>query len=162
MLTASATMCAAFLLLVPPADAQTRVPPFAFVSLDDSNVVISDASLEGKTYLVDFWASWCPPCVEEMPALTRAYEKFRERNFEIVSLSFDKSTSQIRRFRSKRWAMPWKHGLVERGFSDYLAVAFQVMNIPRAVLVSTDGIIVAEDEELRGEFLEKTIERFLK
>jgi thiol-disulfide isomerase/thioredoxin len=144
------------------AEAQTAAPDFAVVSLDDSSALVSNAMLKGKVYLVDFWATWCPPCVEELPELSRLYEKYRGRNFEIVSLSLDNSGEQVRRFRAKRFAMPWLHGLVERGFGDYLAAVFRVKNIPRQVLVDSTGFIVAEDDELRGALLEKTLEKYLR
>ena len=140
----------------------STVPQFAVESLDDPSALISDQSLRGKTCLIDFWATWCPPCVEEIPFLARAYEKFHERKFEILSLSFDKSPEHIHLFRSRRFSMPWLHGFVERGFGSYIAQAFRVENIPRQVLVDPEGHILAVDEELRGEKLEPTLEKFLR
>jgi thiol-disulfide isomerase/thioredoxin len=138
------------------------VPRFAVESLDDPGVLISDESLLGKTCLVDFWATWCPPCVEEIPVLTKAYEKYHERGLEILSLSFDRSPEQIKSFRAKKFPMPWLHGYVERGFGSYIAEAFHVENIPRQVLIGPDGRILALDEELRGEKLEMTLEKNMR
>lgn len=138
------------------------VPRFAVESLDDPGVLISDESLHGKTCLVDFWASWCPPCVEEIPVLAKAYEQYRDRKFEILSLSFDRSPDQVRAFRSKRFAMPWLHAFVERGFGSYIAQAFGVENIPHQVLIGPDGRILAVDDELRGEKLAQTLESILR
>ena len=94
--------------------------------------------------------------------LSRMYEKFHAMNFEIVSLSFDKSSEQVQRFRKKSYRMPWLHGLVERGFGDYLAEVFAVKNIPRQILVNPEGNIIAEDEELRGTRLEATLDKLLR
>jgi thiol-disulfide isomerase/thioredoxin len=137
------------------------VPHFAVASLDDPGTLISEESLRGRTCLVDFWATWCPPCVEEIPHLAKAYEKFHARGFEILSLSFDKSPEQIKLFRSKRFPMPWLHGYVERGFGSYIAEIFRVENIPRQVLIGPNGDILATDEALRGSRLETTLEQYL-
>jgi thiol-disulfide isomerase/thioredoxin len=137
-----------------------KVPAFAVVLIDSSSV-LSNESLLGKIYMVDFWATWCPPCVEELPVLTKMYEKYHDRGFEIVSMSFDRSAAVVQRFRAKRFPMPWYHTIVTRGFGDYLAIAFGVTNIPRAVLVDRQGNIVAEDDALRGDRLERTLGRFL-
>ncbi len=143
------------------AGAQTPAPHFALVSLDDSATLISQETLRGKTVLLDFWATWCPPCVEEIPELARVYEKFKGRNFEIVSLSFDKTAQHVQRFRAKHHPMPWLHAIVERGFGDYISEAFGVQNIPRQILLDPEGRIIAEDEELRGTRLEVTLSRHI-
>jgi thiol-disulfide isomerase/thioredoxin len=142
-------------------DSLATVPRFAVESIDNPGLLISDESLRGRTCLVDFWASWCPPCVEEIPLLTRMYEKYRERGFEILSLSFDRSPEQVKAFRAKKFPMPWLHGYVERGFGSYLAEIFRVENIPRQVLIGPDGRVLATDEALRGDRLERTLEEHL-
>ena len=148
-------------LLPVSAPAQQQAPQFAIVSLDDSTKLISTESLRGKTVLLDFWATWCPPCVEEIPELARVYEKFKDHGFEIVSLSFDKSVAQVQRFRTRRHPMPWLHALVERGFGDYISDMFEVLNIPRQILLDPEGRIVAQDDELRGERLESTVAKWV-
>ena len=151
----------AVLFTAPSLTAQTAAPPFTVVSLDDSTKLISTESLRGKVVLIDFWATWCPPCVEEIPELTRVYGLYKDRGFEILSLSFDKTAGHVRRFRSKHFAMPWLHAIVERGFGDYISELFHVLNIPRQILIDPDGRIVAEDEALRGAQLEGTVSRFV-
>ena len=90
------------LILAAAAPAQTSAPPFAIVCLDDSSMLISNESIKGKYYLIDFWATWCPPCVEEIPELSRVYEKYKGRKLEVLSLSFDKSPLQIQQFRKTK------------------------------------------------------------
>lgn len=126
------------------------VPAFVFRSLDDSSAYISSASLAGTVYLVDFWATWCPPCVEALPELEKTYEEFHPRGFEIVSLSFDASDERVAQFRAKRFRMPWKHGRLEGGFGDIVAITFELQNIPHYVLVGRDGRILAEGDDLHG------------
>jgi len=144
------------------ASSQKRAPDFAFVSLDDTARMISNEQLAGKIYLLDFWATWCPPCVEEVPYLSKAYKKYKGKNFEIISLSFDDSREKVMKFRERKYSMPWIHGLVTRGFGDHLAQEFDVENIPRQILIDTEGYIIAEDDALRGEHLETTLAIYVK
>ena len=134
-------------------DGVREVPAFVFRSLDDPAEYVSSASLAGTVYLVDFWATWCPPCVEALPELEETYEQFHPRGFEIVSLSFDASDERVAQFRAKRFRMPWKHGRLEGGFGDIVAITFALQNIPHYVLVGRDGRILAEGDDLHGQRL---------
>lgn len=138
------------------------LPMFAFQTLEDSTIKVTNASIKGKWVLVDNWATWCGPCVGEMGALHAAYEKFKDKNFTILSVSFDRGTQEIARFRSNKWKMPWMHCFSPGVWKNDAARIFEVNGIPKPILVSPDGIIVAMEETLRGENLEKTLERFVK
>ena len=122
---------------------------------------VSRESMKGRYYLIDFWATWCGPCVGEMPSLHTAYEKFHGENFEVLSLSFDASPDKVDQFREAKWKMPWLHSFVSGGFGSDLAKNFEVMGIPKPILVGPNGTIVATEGDLRGANLEKTLERFL-
>ncbi|MDP4230474.1 MAG: thioredoxin-like domain-containing protein [Bacteroidota bacterium] len=137
------------------------IPDFEVALLDGSGKV-SNTSMLGKYYMIDFWATWCGPCVREMPAIHKAYEKFKGRKgFEILSLSMDAAESQIAPFRAKKWKMPWLHAFIPGVFEAELAKKFEVLGIPKPILVGPDGKVVAMQEELRGEELEKTLGKFL-
>jgi thiol-disulfide isomerase/thioredoxin len=136
-----------------PLWAQPKAPPFVFRSLDDTTRFISSEILEGKIYLVDFWATWCPPCVEALPELQEIHKEFGERGFNIVSLSFDASDERVRNFRQKRFAMPWLHGRLDGGFNDIIALSFALENIPHYILVDRDGSVIAEGNDIHGERL---------
>jgi thiol-disulfide isomerase/thioredoxin len=137
-----------------------KVPAFE-LELLDNGTTISNSSLLGKYYLIDFWATWCGPCVREMPAIHKAYERFKGRKgFEILSISMDGSVAQVAPFR-KKWPMPWMNAFIPGVFDAELAQRFEVAGIPKPVLVDATGSIVAMQEELRGESLEKTLEKFL-
>ncbi len=137
------------------------VPDFSVTALEDSKKVYSKSSLKGKYYLLDFWAVWCGPCIAEMDYLHKAYEKFKNKNFEILSLSFDPKPEDVIKFRNEKWKMPWLHSFVEGGFNSDLAKTFEVIGIPKPILVDKDGNIVAMDMDLRGERLEKTLAKVL-
>jgi thiol-disulfide isomerase/thioredoxin len=136
------------------------VPEFQ-VTLLDSDRTVSDKSLRGRYVLLDFWAVWCQPCVREMPILHDAFQQYKDRNFIILSLSFDRTPEDVRRFRIDKWAMPWLHAFIEDGFNSDLAKDFEVWGIPRPVLISPEGMILAVDGDLRGDRLLTTLKQYL-
>ncbi len=138
-----------------------EVPPFE-VKLIGSEQTVSNRSLLGSYYLMDFWAVWCGPCRAEMPNLHKVYKDYKDAGFKILSLSFDPRISDVERFRAGEWPMPWLHTFVKGGFRSELAKNFEVRGIPKPVLVGPDGKIVASGIQLRGENLAKTLKKFLK
>ncbi|HEY9167237.1 MAG TPA: thioredoxin-like domain-containing protein [Candidatus Kryptonia bacterium] len=136
------------------------VPDFSIKSFDDSTRLITNESLLGKTYIVDFWATWCGPCVGEMKHLHDAYNKFKDKGFIILSISLDASPADVIAFRKDKWPMPWLHAFVG-DWENTICKDFDVVAIPRPVLVDSKGKIVAMNNELRGAELDKTLERIL-
>lgn len=114
-------------------------PPFHLTDLDGHPVMLE--TFRGKVLLVDFWATWCPPCVKEMPEMHAMYEQYHKQGFEILSLAVDESPEKIAGFR-KKLPMPWSHVLLTGGRSHPLARALMVSTIPRAFLVGRDGTII--------------------
>lgn len=117
----------------------------------------------GKVVLIDFWATWCPPCRVEFPHLREAYQKFHDRGLEIVGLSLDAHhgipADNVRRFLKDSNA-PWE--VVYDGTAE-IAAQYQVSAIPTTFLVDgTTGTILARDDQLRGNALLKTLEKALK
>ena len=133
-------------------------PAFSAPLLEGGGTV-SRESLLGRYYLIDFWATWCKGCVEQLPLQEAAVEKFKGRGgFTILSVSLDTTAEQVKRFRESRWKMPWMHVLNGEDPKTSLSEAFQVYALPMAVLVDVRGVIVASGNALHGEQLEKTLE----
>jgi len=135
-------------------------PPFSVASLEDSTRTLTNADFSGKTTLIDFWATWCGPCVKEMDTLHRAYAEFHDRGFEILSVSLDRRRDAIEPFRG-RWPMPWQHVFLDTGFRHAFAKAYGVTSIPMPVLVGPSGEVLALGRELRGENLSRTLDQVL-
>ena len=138
------------------------IPAFDVQLLGEENTSrVSNTSMKGKFYMLDFWAVWCGPCRAEMPGLHAAYEEFGGDNFEILSISFDAAPDDVEEYRAKKWAMPWLHTFAEGNFQSELAQTFEVTGIPKPILVDPNGTIVAVGEELRGKKLSQTLARLL-
>jgi thiol-disulfide isomerase/thioredoxin len=137
------------------------VPDFE-VTLLDGKEKVSNKSLLGKFYLIDFWATWCNPCVAEMKNLQKAYEKYKDKNFVILSLSLDRKIEDIKKFRGGKWKMPWLHAFMYDEANKNVIKTFDVKSIPKPILVGFDGRIVATEISLRGENLQKTLADFIK
>ena len=137
-------------------------PGFSLPALGDAKTVYSLEGFKGKYLLIDFWATWCGPGRAEMPGMHKAWARFKAKPFEILSLSFDRKVEHIAPYRQQpATTMPWKHAFIEGGFQNPLSDAYGVKGIPKPLLISPEGKIVASGGQLRGEQLEKTLAKFL-
>lgn len=134
-------------------------PAFSLASFDQPGITYTSVGLNGRIVLIDFWATWCGPCIEEMPNLHQAYEKFKGRGFEILSVSLDEKPEVVKEFRRGRWKMPWLHSLLSS--NPEMKKQFEVVGIPKAVLIDRDGRIVAVGKDLRGRNLVQTLTRVM-
>jgi thiol-disulfide isomerase/thioredoxin len=113
-------------------------------------------SLKGKVVLVDFWATWCGPCIAEMPNIERAYDRYHGKGFEVIGVSLDRSAADITRFAEAR-TMKWTSINIED--SKALADRYGVNAIPFPVLVDQAGKVVST--RARGPELDRLLERLL-
>ncbi|HBQ21449.1 MAG: hypothetical protein A2Z91_04440 [Deltaproteobacteria bacterium GWA2_38_16] len=92
---------------------------------------------QGKVILINFWASWCPPCIMEMPALTAAYEKLKDKGFEILAISLDDDVKAAQKI-AKESKLPFKIFLDPEGHS---AQEYLVYGLPYTILLDREGKI---------------------
>jgi thiol-disulfide isomerase/thioredoxin len=129
------------------------VPAFRFASLDDTTVTYAPESFAGKIYLLDFWATWCGPCLGQMEYLHAAHDSLAARGLVMLSISLDKSADDVRKFRGGQWKMPWLHAFPSGQFQNEDIKRLEIVFIPRAALVGRDGKVLAVDDDLRGDAL---------
>lgn len=121
---------------------------------DGKEVALSDYVGKEKYVLVDFWASWCGPCREELPNVKAAYEKYKGKGLDIVGVSLDSNhDSWLKAIRELD--LPWHHLSDLKGWDCEGSQLYGVMGIPHTVLIDKNGTIIARD--LHGEGLQEKL-----
>ncbi len=133
-----------------------KAPNFVAETLDGQKISITN--LEGKYVLLDFWATWCGPCMPEIPHLKEIWNEHKDSNFLIVGISLDRNRRALANFLDER-DIHWPQIIETDVWESDIAESYNVVGIPRTYLINPKGKIVAKD--LRGEKMETEIEKYL-
>jgi cytochrome c biogenesis protein CcmG/thiol:disulfide interchange protein DsbE len=113
-------------------EATKKLSELNLLTIDGKEVKLSD--YKGKVVLVNFWASWCPPCKEEMPIFEKVYQKYNDKNFVILAVNMDTSEGAMKEFLEKnRYSFPIVRIKGEAGLN--------IPGLPTSYLVDKDGSV---------------------
>ena len=130
--------------------------PIDVTGYDKKPINLSD--LKGKVVMIDFWATWCHPCMLEMPNVIATYKKMHPKGFEIVGISLDQSEDDLKKFLATRDA-PWAQFFDGKVWKNEVSTLYGVESIPQSYLLDKDGNV--QGVGLRGAALGRAIERLL-
>jgi thiol-disulfide isomerase/thioredoxin len=124
-----------------PLQVGNEAPEFEAPTLDGRTVKLT--ALRGKVVLLEFWATWCGPCLQQVPKLTALYDKFAQhQRFVMLGISVDRNREKlVASVRDQE--MRWPQVFLEEGSKTPLAVSYRVVGIPTVVLVGPDGPVLA-------------------
>ncbi len=111
---------------------EQKLPDFEFITLDGKKVRLSD--YRGKVVLLNFWATWCPPCKEEMPIFEREYRRCKDKGFEILAVNMDTSANALENFLKEN-----RYSFTILRSSEELERELKLMGFPTSYLINGDG-----------------------
>ncbi len=140
-----------------PLNVGDPAPELAGKSLEGKEIRLAD--LRGKVVLLDFWATWCAPCVGELPNLKRAYDRYlADGKLVIIGISVDDDADRLRSFLKEK-DVPWTQISLGGTESNPIAKSYNVSGVPATFLIGPDGKVVAKD--LTGQALHDELAKLL-
>ena len=145
-------------------DAIAMLWPIEIGLPDLNNKLVKLDDYKGKVLLIDFWATWCGPCLAELPNVKNVYKEYHDKGFDIVSVSLDyEDRKPLDAY--KEWIteneMPWRHIYEGKGWDVSLVQKYFVSGIPAPFMIGKDGQIFAQGEDCAGPKLTETLEKAL-
>jgi thiol-disulfide isomerase/thioredoxin len=116
---------------------KTYAPDFSLEDLDGN--IITLASLGGKNLIINFWATWCPFCVDEMPDLQKLYENYKDEDLVVIAINIQESKSRVTKFLEDE-GIDLPILLDEKGTT---AITYGANSIPLTIAVNKEGVVVA-------------------
>lgn len=134
----------------------------SFMLLDTLGKEISLEQLRGKTILLEFWASWCIPCRKENPVYLDIYNKYKDRGFEIIAISFNKDNEKAEWLKAIRddKTQNWIHLSDLKGYQSPIYKLYEIGGLPQSYLLDRNGVIVGHN--LKGKELQDKLKLLLK
>lgn len=114
-----------------------KAPDFTLKDISGKSISLSD--LKGKTVMLDFWGTWCGPCIESIPELKALYQKYRNNNFEIVSVANDRNEEKWRSVVNNK-GMTWTNVIDQ---TEAVTKQYQIKAFPTLMLIDANGIFVS-------------------
>ncbi|MCY3886064.1 MAG: redoxin domain-containing protein [Gammaproteobacteria bacterium] len=131
-----------------------KAPEFTLASLEGTDVALYDVLAEKEVVLIDFWASWCGPCIADFPELKRLYAAYDDHGFEIVGVSIDSALEDWEQGSIDN-ELPWIDLGQMDGWEGAIATTYGVLAIPKGYLLDTNGCIL--EKNIRPARLEEVL-----
>ncbi|MFN0077822.1 MAG: TlpA family protein disulfide reductase [Prosthecobacter sp.] len=137
------------------ADLKNKPFELKFTAVDGKEVDVS--KLQGKVVLIDFWATWCGPCVAELPNVIKAYKELHPKGFEIVGISLDSDKAALEAFVKEK-GMEWPQYFDGKGWQNEISTKYGIESIPAMWLLNKKGMVVSTNAR---DGLEETVAKLL-
>jgi peroxiredoxin len=138
-----------------------QLPDFSFTDFAGKTRKLSE--FRGKYLLLEFWGTWCGPCVGEVPNFKKAYEKYQSRGFEILGMDQDKELESVKKFVAEK-GITWTNATTE-SINELIEQRFRIIAYPTTILLDSQGKIISlgrkDQMPLRGEELMGTLEKLM-
>ncbi len=138
--------------------ANNQAPDFTLKDIHGSSLSLS--SLKGKVVLLNFWATWCPPCKAEMPSFNKLYKEMKPRGFEIIAVSNDNAIRYVKEYLSKNsfdFVILWDENQI-------VTKKYKIFTVPTTLLIDRNGVIVEKffgERDWTSPKIKKKIEKLL-